>query len=220
MTSAHTLPPTQSGYHLYTADTPNGRKLTIAFEELGLPHVVHHVDLNKGEQHAPEFLAISPNNKIPAMVRPQDGLALFESGAMLLHLAEQTGRLLPQDAHGRSRVLAWLFMQVGSVGPMLGQLWWFRHASGTPNPQALERYTRETLRIYGVIERELAASPYIGSPDFSIADIAMFPWLVSHEEVGIDLAGFPHVRRWLDALAARPSVQRGLERAKPAACQL
>jgi GST-like protein len=202
-------------YHLYTADTPNGRKATIAFEELGLPYEIRHVDLNKGEQHQPEFLSISPNNKIPAILRCEDGLAIFESGAILMHLASQAGRLLPQEEAARNRVLAWLFMQVGSVGPMLGQLWWFRHASSTPNEQALQRYTRETLRIYGVIERELARSAHIGGDDYSIADIAMFPWLVSTHELGIDLADFPHVGRWLQQVAARPAVQRGLELSRP-----
>ncbi|RXZ42213.1 glutathione S-transferase family protein [Crenobacter cavernae] len=195
---------------LYTADTPNGHKVAIFLEEAGVPHRIVTVDLAAGEQHRPEFLAISPNNKIPAVVDDETGQSVFESGAILIELADKVGRFIPQDAAGRSVVLQWLFMQVGSVGPMLGQLWWFRHASGTPNPQALERYTKEVLRIYGVVERQLAAVPYIGGEDYTIADIAMFPWLRSHDKLGITIDDFPHLKAWLARVAARPGVQRGL----------
>jgi GST-like protein len=201
---------------LYTADTPNGHKAAVALEELELPYTVRRVDLAKGEQHRPAFLALSPNSKIPVIVDEDEQRPIFESGAILLHLAEKRGRLLPADAAGRSTVLQWLFMQVGSVGPMLGQLWWFRHGAREPNPPALERYAREAQRLYGVLERRLAHSRYIGGPDYSIADIAMFPWLRTSEELGIQISVYPHVRRWLEELASRPAVQAGLAAARAA----
>jgi GST-like protein len=149
-------------------------------------------------------------------VRHVDGHATFESGAILIELADRAGRLLPADGPERSRVLSWLFMQVGSVGPMLGQLWWFRHA-GAANTQALERYEREVRRIYGVVERRLAESAFIGTSTYGIADIAMYPWLASHEELGIDLDAYPNVARWIATVAARPAVVRGLRYAAPPA---
>ena len=201
---------------LYTADTPNGHKAAIALEELKLPYSVRLVDLAAGEQHRPEFLRLSPNNKIPVIVDEGEQRAIFESGAILIHLAEKMGRLLPPDAAGRSTVLQWLFMQVGSVGPMLGQLWWFRYGAGEPNPPALERYAREVQRLYRVIDHRLAHFRYIGGADYSIADIAMFPWLRTSEELGIETGAYAHVRRWLDELALRPAVQAGLAAARAA----
>lgn len=203
---------------LYTANTPNGQKITIALEEMGRDYQVRHVDLSAGEQHQPQFLAISPNNKIPVIVDDSvdaGGNAIFESGAILVALAEQSGQLLPDAPWQRSEVLQWLFMQVGSVGPMLGQLWWFRHGTTGANPQALERYTKETQRIYGVIERRLADSRFIGGATYSIADIAMFPWLRTWDELGLAISSYPHVRDWLTLMEARPAVQRGLVASRP-----
>ncbi|TFW19486.1 glutathione S-transferase [Massilia arenosa] len=202
-------------YTVYTADTPNGRKVTIALEELGLPYELHHVDLSAGEQHTPEFLALSPNGKIPVVVRQRDGHAIFESGAVLIELADQGGFLLPSHGAARDRVLSWLFLQVGSVGPMLGQVWWFRHGAAAANPDALARYDREARRLYGVVDRELARSAFLGSDTLSIADIAMYPWLATYEELGIGVAEWPHVVRWLAWMAERPAVVRGLARARP-----
>jgi GST-like protein len=199
---------------LYTADTPNGQKAAIALEELELPYTVRLVDLEAGEQHRPAFLGLNPNNKIPVIVDQAEQRPIFESGAILIHLAETRRRLLPRDAAGRSTVLQWVFMQVGSVGPMLGQLWWFRHAARQPNPPALERYTREAHRLYRVVDGRLAHSRYVGGPDYSIADIAMFPWLRTSEELGIDMGAYPNVRRWLGELALRPAVQAGLAAAR------
>lgn len=201
---------------LYTADTPNGHKATIALQELELPHTVHLVDLDAGEQHGAAFAAMSPNHKIPLLV--DGGHALFESGAILIHLADKAGRLLPAEGAARSEVLQWLFMQVGSVGPMLGQLWWFRHA-GKDNEQALQRYGREVRRLYGVYEQRLAAHAWLAGGAYSIADIATWPWLASHHELGIEMADYPHVADWLARIGARDAVRRGIEQTRRlAAC--
>jgi GST-like protein len=192
---------------LYTADTPNGRKITIALQELELPYELNLVDLNAGEQHQQAFTAMSPNHKIPLLV--DDGRPVFESGAILIHLADKAGRLLPREGAARSEVLQWLFMQVGSVGPMLGQLWWFRHA-GKDNEQAMQRYGREVRRLYGVYEQRLAAQAWLAGGAYSIADIATWPWLASHHELGLDMADYPHVARWLERIGARDAVKRGL----------
>ncbi|RME33538.1 MAG: glutathione S-transferase family protein [Gammaproteobacteria bacterium] len=199
---------------LYTWPTPNGQKLHIMIEETGLPCRLHPVDITAGEQFAPEFLAISPNNKIPAMI-DQDGpdgkpLALFESGAMLIYLAEKSGRLLPCDPRPRMQVLQWLMFQMASVGPMLGQANYFRKYAPEPVPAAIERYTREAGRLYGVIDRRLGESAYLGGGHYSIADIATLPWVLNPEEQGVDPAGLGHYRRWRDLLLERPAVQRGL----------
>ncbi|MDR2335743.1 MAG: glutathione S-transferase N-terminal domain-containing protein [Burkholderiaceae bacterium] len=203
----------------HTANTPNGHKVAIALQELGMPHEVVPVDLGKGEQHLPEFIALSPNNKIPVIVdRRDDGSGeevVFESCAILIHLADKAGRLLSGDPVRRSETLQWLFLQTSSIGPMLGQLWWFRHGTSTRNEQALERYTREARRLYGVIERRLAAHPYIAGDAYSIADIAMFPWLRTTEELGLDVAEWPHVQAWLSKVGERPAVQRGLALLQP-----
>jgi GST-like protein len=201
---------------LYTADTPNGHKATIALQELELPHAVHLVDLDAGEQHSAEFAAMSPNHKIPLLV--DDGRAIFESGAILIHLADQAGRLLPAAGAARSEVLQWLFMQVGSTGPMLGQLWWFRHA-GKDNEQALQRYGREVRRLYGVYDQRLATQAWLAGGAYSIADIATWPWLASHHELGIDMADYPQVAGWLARIGARDAVRRGVAQTKRvAAC--
>jgi GSH-dependent disulfide-bond oxidoreductase len=199
---------------LYTANTPNGQKITIALQELELQHEVRLLDLNAGQQHQPDFTAMSPNHKIPLLV--DDGQAIFESGAILIHLADKAGRLLPKDGAARSTVLQWLFLQVASVGPMLGQLWWFRHGScGEPrNEQALERYGRETRRLYGVYEQRLAAATWLAGEHYSIADIATWPWLASHHELGLDMADYPAVSAWLARIAQRPATRRGMAQAK------
>jgi GST-like protein len=203
-------------YTAHIADTPNGRKIVIALEELGVDYRVRHVDLGAGEQFAPGFERISPNNKIPALVDEATGHGLFESCAILYYLAVATGKLVPDDPHARDAVLQWLFLQAASAGPMLGQLWWFRHAAPAPDPMALERYTRETLRIYGVIERRLAASRHVAADDYTVADIAFYPWLATYDELGIDMRDFPHVAAWLQRIGDRPAVARGMARARAA----
>ena len=200
---------------LYYAATPNGHKMTMCLEELGLPYRVMRVALSKGEQFRPEFLAISPNNKIPAMVdhAPADGgeaLALFESGAMLMYLAEKTGRLMPSDLRGRLEVTKWLFWQVGGLGPMAGQNGHFAVFAPEKLTYAIDRYVRETARLYGVLDKRLADRAFIAG-EFSIADIASYPWVVPHEAHGQDLAAFPNLRRWFDAVAARPATVRAYQ---------
>ena len=198
---------------LYTWSTPNGRKASIALEELGLPYKAHPIDITKGEQFAPDFLKISPNNKIPAMVDP-DGpggapISLFESGAMLIYLAEKTGQLLPADPRRRYEALQWLMWQMGGFGPMLGQAHHFRRFAPEQVPYAIERYTKETRRLYGVLDGRLAEADYLAG-DYSIADIATFPWAARHEWQGVALEEFANVKRWYDAVAARPAVARGM----------
>jgi GST-like protein len=200
-------------YTLHTANTPNGQKITIALEEMGLDYRAHLLDLNAGEQSRPEFQRISPNGKIPVLVDEESGVSMFESCAILYHLGATTGKLMPADQAGRETVLQWLFLQAASVGPMLGQLWWFRHAA-PENALALERYTRETKRLYGVVERRLMASAYIAGSDYTVADIAFYTWLVSHEELGIALGEYPKVAAWLKKVGARPAVERGLRKTR------
>jgi GSH-dependent disulfide-bond oxidoreductase len=197
---------------LYFAPTPNGLKLRLFFEETREPYRLVPVSLSRGEQFRPEFLAISPNNKIPALIdsHPADGgepVTLFESGAMLLYLAEKTGLLLPADYRRRCIVLQWLFWQVGGLGPMAGQIGHFNVFAPTQVPYAIERYARETRRLYGVLDRRLAGREFIAD-DFSIADIACYPWIVPHAAHGQDLAEFPHLRRWFEAIARRPATIR------------
>jgi len=199
---------------LYTWKTPNGRKASIMLEEVGLPYRVHPIDISNGEQFAPDFLAISPNNKIPAIADP-DGpggkpLALFESGAILVYLAEKTGKLLSTDPRERAVTLQWLMFQMGGVGPMLGQAHHFRKFAPEQIPYAIKRYSDEAQRLYTVMDRRLAESPYFAGPDFSIADIAIFPWLQRYDWQGIDLEVFPHVKRWMAEVGARPAVQKGM----------
>ena len=203
---------------LHTFTTPNGRKVSIMLEELGLPYVAHPVDITRGEQFAPDFLAISPNNKIPALVDDEaEGgpLAVFESGAILTYLAEKTGRFLPRSGPGRTRTLEWLHWQVGGLGPMLGQLGYFGVHAKEKNPAAIERFRAEADRLLGVLERRLAASPFLAGDEYSIADIASYPWAVNaggslKELLGESLAAKPALRRWLDTVGARPAVQRGM----------
>jgi GST-like protein len=184
-------------------------------EECGLPYRAIPVNIGAGEQFRPEFLAISPNNKIPAIVDPQgpDGqpMALFESGAILLYLAAKTGRFLPEGDRAKFEVLQWLMFQMGSVGPMLGQAHHFRIYAPEKLPYAIDRYTNEAKRIYGVIDRRLAASEWLGCGEYSIADIATWPWLRSWKNQGIELADYPHLKAWFERIEQRPAVQRGVQ---------
>jgi GST-like protein len=198
---------------LYTWSTPNGRKISIALEELGLDYSVHPINITKDEQFAPDFLKISPNNKIPAIVDPEgpDGkpISVFESGAILLYLADKTGKFMPQDARTRYDALQWLMWQMGGFGPMLGQAHHFRRFAKEQVPYAIERYSNETRRLYGVLDKHLQEAEYLAG-DYSIADMATFPWAARHEWHGIALEDFPSVKRWYDAIAARPAVQKGM----------
>lgn len=199
---------------LYFAATPNGLKAKLFLEEAQLPYRAIPVSLSKGEQFKPEFLAISPNNKIPAIVdhAPAGGepVTLFESGAILLYLAEKIGRLIPQDIHGRAEVLQWLFWQMAGLGPMAGQIGHFNVYAPEKVPYAIDRYARETSRLYGVLDRRLADRPFIAG-EFSIADIACYPWIVPHEAHGQDLDAFPHLKRWFESMATRPATLRTYE---------
>jgi GST-like protein len=200
---------------VYSWATPNGHKVHVMLEECGLPYRVTGVNIGTGEQFAPEFLAISPNNKIPAIVDPDgpDGqpISLFESGAILLYLAAKTGRFMPAGTREKYEVLQWLMFQMGGVGPMLGQAHHFRIYAPEKLPYAIERYTNEAKRLYGVMNARLAKSRYLGGAEYSIADIAVFPWLRSWKNQGIDWADHPHLKGWFDEIAARPAVMRGVE---------
>ncbi|MDC8784428.1 glutathione S-transferase N-terminal domain-containing protein [Roseateles koreensis] len=199
---------------LYSWATPNGHKVHIMLEECGLPYKVIPVDIGAGAQFEPKFLALSPNNKIPALVDSDgpDGqpIHLFESGAILLYLAGKTGRFLPQDTCGKYEVLQWLMFQVGGVGPMLGQAHHFRLYAREKVDYAIQRYTSEAQRLYSVMNKRLAVSKYIGGPDYSIADIAIFPWLRSWKNQGVTLNDYIHLKGWFDEIAGRHAVQRGL----------
>ncbi|MFN7753514.1 MAG: glutathione S-transferase family protein [Pseudomonadota bacterium] len=200
---------------VHTWPTPNGHKIHIALEELGLPYRVHAVNIRTGEQFKPEFLAISPNNRIPAIVDPDgpDGrpMSLFESGAILIYLADKTGRLLPASGEARYRTLQWLMWQMGGVGPMFGQANHFRAYAKEPQPYPIERYTNESNRLTGVLDKRLAQSPWVAGDEYTIADIAIFPWMRGSEKRGVDLAAYPNVKRWFDTIGARPAVQRALQ---------
>jgi len=199
---------------LYTAATPNGHKVSIALEELGLPYQVHALSFDKKEQKTPEFLRINPNGRIPAIV--DDGFAVFESGAILIYLAEKTGKLLPSDAKGRSLALQWLMFQMGGVGPMQGQANVFFRYFPEKLQGAIDRYQHETRRLYEVLDSRLGEAEYLAG-DYGIADIATYPWVRVHDWAGVSVDGLEHLQRWMAALAARPAVQRGLlipERAK------
>ncbi len=205
---------------LYSAKTPNGQKIHIMLEEAGLAYKVIWVNISKGDQFKPAFLKISPNNKIPAIV-DHDGpdgesIALFESGAILMYLAEKTGRFLPTEPRARIEVLTWLFFQMGNVGPMLGQAHHFRAYAPERIPYAVDRYTNEAGRIYGILDHRLAVHQYLAG-DYSIADMATFPWIRLHERQGQDMADFPNLKRWFDTIAARPAVAKDMERLKDVA---
>lgn len=210
---------------LYTFTTPNGRKASIMLEEVELPYTVHKVDITKGEQFSPEYVAINPNSKIPAIVDRDTGITVFESGALLIYLAEKTGKLFPTQANAstslsispersrrakqRYQVLSWLMFQMGSVGPMFGQLNHFKKFAPEQIPYAIDRYQKETLRLYGVLDRQLAEREFI-CDDYSIADIATYPWVATYEFQGLTLDEHPNLKRWLETVQQRPAVQRGM----------
>jgi GSH-dependent disulfide-bond oxidoreductase len=193
---------------LYTWGTPNGRKVSIALEEMGLEYDVHPINIGKDEQFAPEFLAISPNNKIPGIVDRDTNLSLFESGAILIYLGEKTGRFMPREGEEKWRVLEWLMWQMGGIGPFLGQAHHFLKFNPGKAPYAEERYHNEAKRLYGVLDRRLAEVEYMAG-DYSIADMATFPWISRFEWQQVDMNEFPNVVRWYRAIAARDAVQRG-----------
>jgi GST-like protein len=200
---------------VYTWPTPNGHKVHIALEEMGLPYTVRAVDIGAGDQFKPEFLKISPNNRIPAIV-DHDGpngrkLALFESGAILIYLAEKAGKLLAPKGAARYAAIQWLMFQMGGVGPMLGQAHHFRVFAPEKYQYAIDRYTNEAKRLYGVLDRRLGEAPYLAGAEYGIADIATFPWLQYSEQHGVTIGDYPNVQRWLGAIAARPAVQRGMQ---------
>ena len=200
---------------VYSWATPNGHKVHVMLEECGLAYRAIPVNIGAGDQFKPEFLKISPNNKIPAIVDPDgpDGepISVFESGAILLYLAAKTGRFLPADLRGKYRMLEWLMFQMGSVGPMLGQAHHFRLYAPEKIPYAVDRYSNEAKRLYGVIDKRLGQSRYIAADEYTIADIAIFPWLRSWKNQGIELDDYPSLKAWFDGIAARPAVQRGVE---------
>ncbi|HKJ95895.1 MAG TPA: glutathione S-transferase N-terminal domain-containing protein [Gammaproteobacteria bacterium] len=200
---------------VYSWPTPNGQKVHIALEELNLEYRVHGVNIGKGDQFEPQFLRISPNNKIPAMI-DHDGpgdepFSLFESGAILIYLAEKAGGLLPQEPTARYRTIEWLMFQMGNLGPMLGQAHHFRKYAPETLEYAVNRYTNEAGRLYAVMDKRLGQSEYLAGPEYTVADIASFPWIRPYENQGQDLNDYPNLKRWFDAIAARPAVQDGLE---------
>jgi GST-like protein len=199
---------------LYTWPTPNGHKIHIMLEETGQAYRVHPINIGAGDQFKPEFLKISPNNKMPAMIDSDgpDGkpISMFESGAILLYLASKTGQFLPEDLRERWSVLQWLMFQMGSVGPMLGQAHHFLAYAPEKIPYAMRRYTNEANRLYGVMDRRLAESKFIACDEYTIADIAIMPWLRSYKNQGVEMDEYPHVKPWFDGIAARPAVQRGV----------
>jgi GST-like protein len=198
---------------LYTWSTPNGRKVSIMLEECGLPYRTHKVDIGKGDQFREEFVSINPNSKIPAIL-DYDGpngrpLKLFESGAILIYLAGKSGQFLPSGTRSKYKALQWLMFQMGGVGPMFGQVHHFLRAAKEPIPYAIERYTKETRRLYSVLNRRLAHAAFLAE-EYSIADIATYPWVARHEWHKVALDDFPHVKRWFDIISARPAVARGM----------
>ncbi len=200
---------------LYTWSTSNGRKASIVLEELGADYTVHPIHIGKGDQFAPEFLAINPNGKIPAIV-DSDGpggapITVFESGAILIYLAEKFGRFLPAEPVARMEVIQWLMFQMGGIGPIFGQVHHFLRAAKEKVPYGIERYGTEARRLYGVLDRRLDGRDHLAGDGYSIADIATYPWVLRHEWQQIDLADYPNVKRWFDAIGSRPAVQRGIQ---------
>ncbi|MGL4573207.1 MAG: glutathione binding-like protein, partial [Burkholderiaceae bacterium] len=200
---------------VHTWATPNGHKIHIMLEECGLPYEVHAVDIGAGDQFKPDFLKISPNNRIPAIVDPDgpDGepISVFESGAILLYLAGKTGKFLPKDTRGKYKVLEWLMWQMGGFGPMLGQAHHFRLYAPEKVEYGINRYTNEAKRLYGVLDKQLSKNAYVGGKEYSIADMAIYPWARSAANQGIDWADYPHAKKWFDEIDARPAVQRGVK---------
>ena len=196
---------------LYTAATPNGYKISVTLEEMGLEYRMHHVRLDQGDQKAPEYLAINPNGRIPTIVDRGNGdFPVFESGAIMIYLAEKTGMLMPADDKGRSLVIQWLMFQMAGIGPMMGQANVFYRYAPEKIPYAIERYQREVLRLLGILDKRLAANEYLAG-DYSIADIASWCWVRGYEWSGVSIDGLNNLHRWLDAIGVRPAVQRGLE---------
>lgn len=201
---------------LYYWTTPNGHKVSLFLEEAGLPYKMHPINIGQGDQFKPDFLKIAPNNRIPAIVdqSPSDGgapISLFESGAILLYLAEKTGQFLPKDLRGRQEALQWLFWQMGGLGPMAGQNHHFSQFAPEKIPYAIKRYVDETARLYGVLDRRLADRPFVAGDDYSIADMAIYPWIVSHKWQSQRLEDFPHVQRWFNSIKQRPATVRAYE---------
>ncbi|MBD3885271.1 glutathione S-transferase N-terminal domain-containing protein [Phormidium tenue FACHB-886] len=195
---------------LYTFTTPNGRKASVMLEEVGLPYTVQVIDIRKGDQHTPAYEAINPNGKIPAIVDSDTGMTIFESGAILIYLAEKTGKLLPTEPPQRFQVLEWLMWQMGGVGPMFGQLNHFRKFAPEQIPYAINRYEQETLRLYSVLDKQLQDKDYICG-DYSIADVATYPWVSIYEFQGLTLDNHPNLKRWVETVAQRPAVQKGMQ---------
>ncbi|MDF5731179.1 MAG: glutathione S-transferase N-terminal domain-containing protein [Rhizonema sp. PD38] len=195
---------------LYTFTTPNGRKASIMLEEVGLSYNVHKIDISKNEQFTPEYLAINPNSKIPSIIDQDTGITVFESGAILIYLAEKTGQFLPSDQKGRFQVIEWLMFQMGGVGPMFGQLNHFKKFASEKIPYAIERYEKETLRLYSVLDKQLTDKEFICG-DYSIADIATYPWVAVYEFQGLTLNNHPNLKRWVETMQQRPPVQRGMQ---------
>jgi len=199
---------------LYTWGTPNGRKVSIMLEECGLPYRTHAINIGKNDQFTPEFIALNPNSKIPAILDSEgpDGkpISMFESGAILLYLAGKTGKFLPSSVRGKYDALQWLMFQMGGVGPMIGQAHHFLRAAPEKVPYGIDRYSKETRRLYGVLDRHLAKTPYLAAGEYGVADIATYPWIARHEWHQVALAEFPNVKRWFDAIGARPAVIKGM----------
>ncbi|WP_050469225.1 glutathione S-transferase family protein [Herbaspirillum chlorophenolicum] len=195
----------------YTADTPNGLKVSIYLHEAGIAHRQIALDLSAGEQHRPDYRRINPNGKIPAIIDHDAGITLFESGAILSYLAAKTGVLQPASLTEQMQVQQWLHFQIGGIGPMLGQLWWFLHGSRTGNREATERYRKEAMRLYGVVEHRLLQSTFLATTEFSIADIAAYSWLRTWDELGLDISPFGRVRSWLDQIGKRRGVCDALD---------
>ncbi len=205
---------------LYYWPTPNGHKVTMFLEEVGLEYRIHPVDISAGEQFKPDFLAISPNNRMPAIIdtRPADNgepVSVFESGAILLYLAEKTGKFLPRDLRGRKTTLEWLFWQMGGLGPMAGQNHHFVQYAPEQIPYAIQRYVNETNRLYGVLERRLAGRSFLSGKEYTIADMAAYPWIVPWKRQQQELDSFPSLRRWFDAIRARPATERAYAKGEP-----
>lgn len=208
--------PAEQALTFYTANTPNGQKVSIYLHEAALPHRQVTLDLGRGDQHQPGYLAVNPNGKIPAIVDHANGITVFESGAILSYLSARHGHLHPAQPAAQWQVQQWLHFQIGGIGPMLGQLWWFLHASPSRNDAAIARYAKEARRLCGVVEQRLASSAYLALDHYSIADIAAFPWLRTHAELQLDLSPYPRLRRWLEQIEARPAVQQALAASRPA----
>ncbi|MCE2518072.1 MAG: glutathione S-transferase N-terminal domain-containing protein [Alphaproteobacteria bacterium] len=199
---------------VYYWPTPNGHKITIALEEMGLDYTIKPVNIGAGEQFAPEFLAFSPNNRMPAIIDHDTGgdpQTVFESGAILLYLAEKTGQLMPASGPGRVAVMEWLMWQMGGFGPMLGQAHHFNFYAPEKIQYGMDRYSTEARRLYGVLDRRLAETPWVAGDDYTIADLAIFPWSRTYERQGVDINDFPHVQAWREKMMARPAVEKGMK---------